>query len=70
MQETALCSAVGGGEGSEEWWVVGMSSGTVLIIRDLKVERVVKAHKAPMYAILVTNEVSSVDKYLNTCICR
>ncbi|ROT74041.1 putative echinoderm microtubule-associated protein-like 5 isoform X2 [Penaeus vannamei] len=55
-QETALCSAVGGGEGSEEWWVVGMSSGTVLIIRDLKVERVVKAHKAPMYAILVTNE--------------
>lgn len=65
-----MCSAVGGGEGSEEWWAVGMSSGTVLIVRDLKVERVVKAHKAPMYAILVTDEVSWVVKYLNLRICR
>lgn len=56
-----MCCAVGGGAGSDEWWVVGLSSGTVVVVRDLKVERVVKAHKAPVYAILETNEVSNAS---------
>ncbi|XP_042878001.1 echinoderm microtubule-associated protein-like 5 [Penaeus japonicus] len=77
-QETALCCAVGGGAGSDEWWVVGLSSGTVIVVRDLKVERVVKAHKAPVYAILETNEniwtagqggyVCKWDREFNKCL--
>ncbi|XP_069172867.1 echinoderm microtubule-associated protein-like 5 isoform X2 [Procambarus clarkii] len=55
-QTTVLCSAVGGGEGASEWWLLGLSSGTVLVVRDAKVERTVKAHKLPIYTILVTQK--------------
>ncbi|XP_042240211.1 echinoderm microtubule-associated protein-like 6 isoform X2 [Homarus americanus] len=55
-QNTVLCSSVGGGEGASEWWLLGLSSGYVFVVKDAKVERSVKAHKVPVYAILVTQE--------------
>nr|XP_053632744.1 echinoderm microtubule-associated protein-like 5 [Cherax quadricarinatus] len=55
-QNTVLCSSVGGGKGDTEWWLLGLSSGDVLVVRDAKVERTIKAHKGPIYTILVTHE--------------
>ncbi|KAK7068127.1 hypothetical protein SK128_025072, partial [Halocaridina rubra] len=56
-QDTVLCSSVGGDmEAGNEWWVFGLSSGNVLYVKNSKLERNVKIHKGPIYAILVTTE--------------
>ncbi|KAK3878967.1 hypothetical protein Pcinc_016411 [Petrolisthes cinctipes] len=79
-QSTVLCASVGGKEerGTGEWWVFGESTGHVLVVRDGKVERSVKAHKVPIYTILTTPQnvwtggqdglLCRWDREVNTCV--
>ncbi|XP_066956728.1 echinoderm microtubule-associated protein-like 6 isoform X2 [Macrobrachium rosenbergii] len=55
-QETVLCCSAGVDDGSGEWWVLGLSCGYVFLIKDGVVERSFRAHKVPVYSILVTKE--------------